>query len=93
MCVCVCVVFYFRFLLLLRIFRANERSVQEAVGVIRTAFSCFDKEGKGFVSAGDISRVLAESGEGDMSEEVRCGHSASGFNLTLMDGSLHRIST
>lgn len=38
--------------------------------MIRQAFSCFDKDGKGFVSATDISRVLAESGEGTLSEEV-----------------------
>eukprot|EP00752_Nemacystus_decipiens_P007342 g6568.t1 len=44
-------------------------SVEEAVGVIRQAFSCFDKDGKGFVNATDISRVLAESGEGTLSEE------------------------
>ena len=39
--------------------------------MIRQAFSVFDKEGKGFVSATDISRVLTESGEGGLSEEVR----------------------
>lgn len=44
--------------------------MEDAVGVIRQAFGCFDKEGKGFVSATDISRVLAESGEGDMTDEV-----------------------
>ena len=38
--------------------------------VIRQAFRSFDKEGKGFVDARDISRVLKESGEIDMSEEV-----------------------
>lgn len=38
--------------------------------MIRQAFSCFDKDGKGFVSATDISRVLTESGEGTLSEEV-----------------------
>lgn len=48
-------------------------SVEQAVGVIRQAFSSFDKDGKGFVSATDISRVLAESGEGSLSEEVRQG--------------------
>lgn len=41
------------------------------MGVIRQAFSTFDKEGKGFVSATDISRVLTESGDGGLSEEVR----------------------
>ncbi|CBJ31277.1 n/a [Ectocarpus siliculosus] len=44
-------------------------SVEEAVDVIRQAFSSFDQEGKGFVSAADISRVLAESGEGTLSDE------------------------
>lgn len=51
-------------------FVLNAFSVEEAVGVIRQAFSSFDKDGKGFVSATDISRVLAESGEGNLSEEV-----------------------
>lgn len=45
-------------------------SVEDAVGVIRQAFGCFDKEGKGFVSATDISRVLQESGEVTLSAEV-----------------------
>lgn len=56
----------------------NAFSVEEAVGVIRQAFSCFDKDGKGFVSATDISRVLAESGEGTLSEEVRVATSSIG---------------
>ncbi|CAM9786702.1 unnamed protein product [Ectocarpus sp. 4 AP-2014] len=54
-----------------RIVRATgtPASVEEAVDVIRQAFSSFDQEGKGFVSAADISRVLAESGEGTLSDE------------------------
>ena len=51
--------------------KLNTSRVEEAVGVIRQAFFCFDRDGKGFVSATDISRVLTESGEGTLSEEVR----------------------
>ncbi|CAM9492819.1 unnamed protein product [Chrysoparadoxa australica] len=48
---------------------ASQAPVGDAVDVVTKAFNSFDKEGKGFVSAGDIARVLQDGGEKAMTEE------------------------